>query len=356
MSKVGQMTVLLTAMGISSGFHDCIQASKEIRRRRANRMFRSDSNREVGMGSRQHYTRHENNSCSGGICVGMTNGPHEGGNASYPVRWNGTAGTSVHSTMTVPELPKLLDGITYYLWTDIFFGDGSLGRMNQMVPQLLLGSALDSSSGPPNWEPIWHTHQTWAFGAHYFFETADPSNTSITEGHAAYGELYPTWPGETLYTNFDLVPGGDGMDSESPKWILTVGVVGDPTRISKLVVERPYMGIGATWKEVPTTSWTEKPYRNMCINACWELYGASDLLHLPASGAHYELTITQPVAESQYPFTTWVRDEGNGKCPSCQILENHDATTQTVRVAIDVGHKHEAFLTRKVDRVMAVPG
>ena len=36
----------------------------------------------------------------------------------------------------------------------------------QFVPQLILGSALDSSSGPPDYKPAWHTHTTWAFGAH----------------------------------------------------------------------------------------------------------------------------------------------------------------------------------------------
>ena len=41
----------------------------------------------------------------------------------------------------------------------------------QFVPQLILGSALDSSSGPPEFHPAWHTHTEWAFGAHYFFET-----------------------------------------------------------------------------------------------------------------------------------------------------------------------------------------
>ena len=48
-------------------------------------------------------------------------------------------------------------------------------------------------------------------------------------------------------------------------------VVGDATRVSKLRVPQPYMGLGAQWP-VPTTSWAELNYTNMCINACWELY------------------------------------------------------------------------------------
>lgn len=331
-----EFVILLSAVSTSCGFHDCHQASKEMRRRRADRLAIKSKG--------QYFTRNHDSDahCAGGLCVGMKNGPHQGGNASYPVAWNGTAGTSVYSVMTVPQPPKLLDGITYYLWTDIFFGDGSLGRMNQMVPQLLLGSVLDSSTGAPDYKPIWHKHKTWAFGAHYFFETANPENTNVTEAHAAYGKLHPAWPGETLFTEFVLSPGGDGMDSESPKWTLTMGVVGDPTRVSKLVIERPYMGMGATWKDGPTVSWTERPYRNVCINACWELYGATDSLHLPSSGAHYELTITQPKTPSQYPFTTWVQDEGNEHCPSSKIAEKHNATSQKVWIDVHVVNKRVA--------------
>lgn len=44
----------------------------------------------------------------------------------------------------------------------------SYGRMNQLVPQLILGNALDGSSGPPEYNPHYGTHLTWEFGAHYF--------------------------------------------------------------------------------------------------------------------------------------------------------------------------------------------
>ena len=308
-------------------FHDCIEASAALRRRRLEALTARTSN------THHIFDNIEGAPCAGGICVGMTNGPHQGGNASYPVSWDGERGTLVQSSMTVPELPKLLDGITYYMWTDVFFGDASLGRMNQLVPQLLLGSVLDSSLGPPNYEPKWHRHITWVFGAHYFFETLDPG-TNETQAHAAYGNLHPTWPGETLYTSFSLSPGGDGMDAESPKWTLTMGVVGDDTRVSKLVVERPYMGIGAEWKE-PTVSWAEPAYKNMCINACWELYGASDAAHLPSSGARYDLNITQPKPGS-YNYTSWERDEANGECPSCKVTESHGELVQDIQIEIDV--------------------
>ena len=124
------------------------------------------------------------------------------------------------------------------------------------------------------------------------------------------------------------------MDRDSPKWTLTMGVVGDDTRVSKLVIDRPYMGMGVDW-EKPTTSWAEPPYRHMCINACWELYGASDAAHLPSSGAQYNLSIQQPIPNS-FDFTTWERDEGNGKCPSCEVKESHDKGIQNVTIDIGV--------------------
>ena len=42
---------------------------------------------------------------------------------------------------------------------------GSDARMNQFVPQLMLGNPLDGSSGPPLYKPKWHAHKTWCFGA-----------------------------------------------------------------------------------------------------------------------------------------------------------------------------------------------
>lgn len=57
--------------------------------------------------------------------------------------------------------------------------------MNQFVPQLILGSALDSSSGPPHYTPKWGNHKDWAFGAHYFFETYNIA-ANKTDAHAAY--------------------------------------------------------------------------------------------------------------------------------------------------------------------------
>ena len=87
--------------------------------------------------------------------------------------------------------------------------------MNQFVPQLMLGSALSGSSGPPDFRPQFNHHRSWVFGAQYFFEIWDhATNQSVAK--AATGETFPTVAGETLYTRFEL-----GRDWA---WTLTMGV------------------------------------------------------------------------------------------------------------------------------------
>ena len=158
-------------------FHDCVELSRRARAQRRAFWQTYQQQQLETAATTNNNNKKDPASCAGGLCVGMKNGPHEGGNASYPVSWDRQLlqGTTVFSSMTVPELPQKTDGITYYLWTDIFFGDSGAGKMNQLVPQLILGKALDGSSGPPNYLPLWgDRHDTWSFGAHYFFETYNP--------------------------------------------------------------------------------------------------------------------------------------------------------------------------------------
>lgn len=309
------------------GFHDCIQISRDQRRKKRRLLHR-------------HVQDEDEPTCAGGICIGMTNGPHEGGNASYPVSWNGQTGTYVEALMTVPPLPQMIDAsTTYYLWTDIFFGDGEGGRMNQFVPQLILGSALDGSSGPPHYKPQWNDiHQTWSFAAHYFFElepSTNNNNNNEPEAHAAYGQFYPAHEGEILRTTFELLPKENHSSVSSskgdnfPYWKLTMEVEGDPSRRSTLVIEQPYMGMTGT-----SANWLEHPYRNMCLNSCWEIYGADTAAKLPSGGSSYRLDIRQ--SSGSFNFTTWERDEGNGECPSVTITEWHNTKHQTVRMDIRV--------------------
>ena len=97
------LLVALTAA--STGFHDCVQPTR----------------RPLAHGLASAPPA----GCTGGLCVGMHNGPREGGASAYPVGNAASGYTDVRSTMTVPELPLKQDGICYYIWTDIFFGDMS---------------------------------------------------------------------------------------------------------------------------------------------------------------------------------------------------------------------------------------
>ena len=299
------------------GFHDCIQPKRDRRPPNVRAAHPLGDSKPAG--------------CSGGLCLGMHNGPHEGGPAAYPIG-NATEGyTSVYATMTVPEPPKALDGITYYIWTDIFFGDESQGRMNQFVPQLILGSALDGSSGAPEYKPHWGEHRTWAFGAHYFFETLNAS-TGKTDAHAAYGTMFPAKVGETLFTSFDARASPSG-----PIWTLKMGAVDDPKRVSVLEVPAPYMGLGKTWAQ-PSTRWDATNFSNLCVNSCWELYGADDRDHLPSSGSVYEVVISRPPTSSFPWVSKWDQDEGdhNSTCISNTILESHNDTVQRIKWDIQV--------------------
>ena len=145
--------------------------------------------------------------------------------------------------------------------------------------------------------------------------------------------MFSAKEGELIETSFVATapsPAEAAAGVVGPVWTLTMKVVGDAMRISRLRVPQPYMGLGTQWP-VPTTSWAELNYTNMCINACWELYGATDRAHLPGSGSSYDITVTRPSAGAFPWVERWDEDEGAGKtCASNTIRESHNATVQHV--------------------------
>ena len=328
MLAVAAVTLALLSTRVRA-FHDCVQPKSIYRRPGAGAALealrRGDN---LPLAALQKTAEAPLPGCAGGLCVGMHNGPHEGGPASYTVGNSQDGFIALYSTQRVPALPRNETGICYYLWTDLFMGDMSWGRMNQFVPQLILGDALDGSTGPPNYDPHYGHHYTWMFGAHYFFEIFDGSNV---QAKAAYGDLYPTVEGETVFTSFVASEGAPG---KGPVWTLEMGVVGDASRTSRIVIDQPYMGFGASWP-VPTTRWDELNYTNICINACWEIYGGIDPDHLPSSGTTYDLKITRGAGQT-YPWATqWDRDEGAGTCFADAIAETHTALEQHVYWTIE---------------------
>lgn len=145
------------------------------------------------------------------------------------------------------------------------------------------------------------------------------------------GSFFPATVGEVLYTSFNR--------SKETGWTLTMGAVNDPSRTSTLVVAQPYMGLGKHWP-TPSTSWSEANYTNLCINACWELYGAGDREHLPGSGSQYNLFVKQGKPKSFPWVAKWDQDEGGNKpCPSSTIAEHHTDVEQHVQWNISLTPK-----------------
>ena len=109
-----------------------------------------------------------------------------------------------------------------------------------------------------------------------------------------------------------------------------MGVVGDPTRTSTLVVEKPFMGL------LPeTSSWNEPAYSMAHYNGCWELYGVSPYggTHYPSSSSVYDMrTVLGPGQTPFKWFEGWANDEV-ATCPghpSGTFTEIHNETQQDV--------------------------
>jgi len=235
--------------------------------------------------------------------------------AHYPT----SPGIVYEATFDVPTLPAKQDGLCYYIYFNIFFPGKGQGKMNQFVPQLMLGNSLTASSGPPDYKPQWSEHTSWVFSSQYFMEINNTVTGNPGEAHAATGDVWPTVEGELLWTRFSL--------SDDYVWTLGMGVVGDPSRTSTVVSAQPFMGL------VPddTTSWQEPEYSKCNVNTCWELYGVIDEDHFPSSGSRYDITISS--AGGPFPaewLTDWNPLLEDGHCANCTISETHNETTQQV--------------------------
>lgn len=264
--------------------------------------------------------------CKAGLCGGM---------AHYEV----APGMRFYSTFNVPGLPKnktaIAEDITFFIYANIFFNDGGVeqGRMNQFVPQLMLGQPLSGSTGPPDYDPIWSTELTWVFAAQYFMEIYDNSTAK-----AAAGPKFPCAEGDVLYTEFAL-----DADAVTGEWIWkqTMGVVNDTSRISTLVIAQPYMGLLVS---NGTSSWKEAAYAHAYYNTCWELYGIAPygLTHYPSSASVYDIRTILGPSQAARPFpwqSEWSSVEF-ATCPghpSSTFSELHNETQQDVTQLVFFG-------------------
>ena len=249
-----------------------------------------------------------------------------GPGAVYPIGHR--VGVVVEGEFVVPPLPKSFNKVetTYYDYLNIFWPTNpSIGHFNQFVPQLMLGNSLANSSNSPDYEPQWLQLDTWHIGSQYFMAlcrskfnatttkmTTDPSSISTSDNRltnirrhrsirgrndctedwiakAYTGQLIPVEPGEGVYTRFELVqkssssqsqPSSERDDTDEAdtrhgddvdvEWHLSMGVIGDKTRVSSLVVGQPFMGLLEPYN---STSWMEDIYRDVYVGSCLENYG-----------------------------------------------------------------------------------
>ena len=230
----------------------------------------------------------------------------------YPI-----VGSSHYSEFNVPALPTDIANC-YYIYYNIDWqpaGPPSVKQaMNQFVPQLMLGEALDDSSNAPHYLPRWHNHKTWVFGAQYFFEIFN-TTTNKTEPHAATGTTFPTVPGDVLYTSFTL--------SDDWAWTLTMGVKGDETRISTVLVKQPFMGLLPASE---TTSWSETVYDKAWSNTCWELYGVTREQQYPSNDMNYVINISTNVSGS-VQWNNWTTKHST--CPGSPVVTISNKNTPT---------------------------
>jgi hypothetical protein len=122
------------------------------------------------------------------------------------------------------------------------------------------------------------THHAWLWllnptrrNLQYFFELFNVTKNA-TQAHAATGTTYNTSEGETIFTSFEL--------SKDWVWTLSMGVKGDPTRLSTVVADKPFMGL---LPESQTKSWSEDIYSKAWSNTCWELCASCAIPSVRAS-------------------------------------------------------------------------
>ena len=228
------------------------------------------------------------------------------------------------ASFTVPGLPanktawNTSSDFCYYIYFNIFYPNyvPAGAQYNQFVPQLMLGDALSSSSGPPHYAPAWGTYESYVFSSQYFFSTLDPATNASTL-HAVTGPVLPTVPGEVLLTNMSL--------SSDFVWTLSMSVEGDPARVSTVLVPAPFMGL------LPGTSNFSEPfYSKVHFNSCWELYGVDDRGHWPSTGSSFDMRVMAP---RPVPWATNFSNGGAIDCPGAPTTswtERHSKLGQQV--------------------------
>lgn len=137
---------------------------------------------------------------------------------------------------------------TVYQWGDVDFdGYGSAGpyrlseyRFNQIVPQLILGSVLDSNDA--NYKPAWSQRSSWAIQAQYYWYNAKTSTS-----YAQTGNIVSVHPGDEIAT---------AIRYEERTGTVTASIADKstpgPTGVSSIAIARPFPNepsLFRSWKE-----------------------------------------------------------------------------------------------------------
>lgn len=227
----------------------------------------------------------------------------------YPV----FGGSRFEAKFVVPPLPAIFDmSMTYYNYFNIYFDHANRpkgAKFNQFVPQLMLGTALANSSGPPDYTPQWLELKSWHFGSQYFMGiTEDEANDDDFKAFAAVGELHPVEPGEYLRTSMIL-------SNDALVWTLTMEVIGDRKRKSSVTVKKPFMGLLNT-----TFSWAE--YKATRAGSCWENYNMVNATSFPPYW-HEVQTLSSPTSGDWW--TKWEATTNSNN--SCQLSSSVDVSS-----------------------------
>jgi len=153
--------------------------------------------------------------------------------------------------------------------------------------------------------------------------TAPQNSPANGTAKAAAGPWFNCSERDVLWTEYAL--------DESWAWTLSIGVVGDPSRTSALVVPTPFMGLLRS----ETSSWQEPAYAVAHYNSCWELYGVAPYgsTHYPSTASVYDLRTTLGPAQAPIAWQTHWTDVEAATCPGAPkstFLEIHNTTQQDV--------------------------
>ena len=135
----------------------------------------------------------------------------------------------------------------FYIWGDVDFElYDSLGpnpispyQINQIVPQLMIGNALDGNDA--NYTPSWNVYDHWVIEAQYFWEKGH--DWQHYTHFALAGKPVSVSPGEMVTSVISYHPETGAIDAR----------ISTPTAVSEITIPRPFPDsnppLFPSWKE-----------------------------------------------------------------------------------------------------------